>query len=230
MPAVSFMFLLMASRLSLLQLIALGHELCGLYGFDDSDPRGIRKREVPLATVSELSAFVGQAKGLRGHLKAERALRYVSNRSASPMETYDKMRFCMPLMYGGYALGPHEFNHEVVLDQQAARIARKSLCRIDHYWPSIGEGCEYQSEFDHLSPGDFSADRARINALRSMGYPIYELTHRHVSDIDQFEAVALMLAKKLHKKVPVARRGATPERIALRDALMDWNARLGCGW
>ena len=229
-PSVQFTFLLMASRLSLVQLIALGHELCGVYSFDESKPRGMRKRDIALISSLELAKFVRSAGNLPGCRKAERALRYISDGSASPMETRDKMQFCMPLMYGGYALGPHEFNHEVVLDQQASRIARKSRCRIDHYWPTIGEGCEYQGEYDHLSPEDYSRDRSRINALRSMGYPIYELTNKHVSDLEQFESIALMLAKKLHKRVPASRCGATLERVKLREELVLWNKNAGRVW
>ena len=229
-PSAQFTFLLMASRLSLTQLVALGHELCGTYSFDDSKPRGMRKREVALSTLLELEEFIRLAGNLPGRRKAERALRYISNGSASPMETRDKMQFCMPFMYGGYALGPHEFNYEVELDQQASRIARKSRCRIDHYWPTIGEGCEYQGEYDHLSPEKYSLDRSRINALRSMGYPIYEMTYKHVSDLDQFESIALMLAKKMHKQIPASCCGATPERLSLRKELMLWNEHSGRTW
>lgn len=229
-PSAQFTFLLMASRLSLIQLVALGHELCGTYSFDDSKPRGMRKREVALSTLLELEEFIRLAGNLPGRRKAERALRYISNGSASPMETRDKMQFCMPFMYGGYALGPHEFNYEVELDQQASRIARKSRCRIDHYWPTIGEGCEYQGEYDHLSPEKYSRDRSRINALRSMGYPIYEMTYKHVSDLDQFESIALMLAKKMHKQIPASCCGATPERLSLRKELMLWNEHSGRTW
>lgn len=229
-PSVGFLFLLMATRLSLVQLIALGHELCGTYAFDENEPRGMRQRGVPLTSVDELSRYVQTTKGLNGSCKAVRALRFISDGSASPMETRDKLQFCMPLMYGGYALGPHEFNHEVALDSQASHIARKSFCRIDHYWPSIGEGCEYQGEYDHLSPENYSIDRSRINALRSMGYPIYELTSRHVFDLEQFESIALMLAKKMHVRIPEIRLGATPERIRLREELANWNRSSGKAW
>ena len=58
-----FIFLRMASQLSFSELIAYGDELCGLYSFDSSSPRGIRQRTEPLASVKKLEEYLEGAKG-----------------------------------------------------------------------------------------------------------------------------------------------------------------------
>ena len=85
MSTPEFCFLQMANRLSLARLIMLGYELCGTYVLVDKGPAP--RRDAPLTTVAKLRTFVEGASNARGRKKALRALRYVLDRSASPMES-----------------------------------------------------------------------------------------------------------------------------------------------
>jgi len=85
MSTPEFCFLQMANRLTLARLIMLGYELCGTYVLVDKGPAP--RRDAPLTTVAKLRTFIEGTSNARGRKKALRALRYVLDRSASPMES-----------------------------------------------------------------------------------------------------------------------------------------------
>ncbi len=63
------LFIQLARKLSLVELVLLGYELCGTYSLDKSDPRGFRNRK-PIASVSSLQRFLDKAGSLHGVKKA----------------------------------------------------------------------------------------------------------------------------------------------------------------
>jgi len=222
-----FIFLQMASVLSLPELVAYGDELCGLYAFDRSAERGIRKRKHPLITKAQLASFLESAKGHRGSKCAQLALTYIVEKSASPMETLDEILLCFPYRYGGYAIRVASMNNEVPLNLSARRIAGLQRCYTDISWPPIKYDIEHQGKRDHMGEADFEADRARINALRIMGFEVIELTHSQVSNWRSFEEIALHTAKILGHRVPIEKRGLTAKRKLLRKTLYGWNRSYG---
>ena len=222
-----FSFLQMACVLDLPKLIAYGDELCGLYAFDEKNERGMLQRDTPLITKKQLEAFIASAKGLRGYKQAKRALPFIIERSASPMETVDEMLLCLPYRLGGYAIRQPTMNHEVALTTEASRLCHKGNCRADISWPPIKFDLEYQGHADHLGREDFVADRRRINALRIMGYEVIELTNDQVRDWHSFEILALHTAKTVGHRLQKRDFGLTAERKNLRCSLFDWNASYG---
>ena len=78
-----FVFLQMAQKLSVAQLVALGCELCGYYVLNRNDvgfqasPDACPTRVTPLTNLDKLHAFVESASGAQGRQKAARALKYV---------------------------------------------------------------------------------------------------------------------------------------------------------
>ena len=223
----AFMFLMAATLLPERKLIAFGCELCGFYGFDEEQGRGFRKRAIPLTTVEDLRRYLLEAKGSPGHRKAERALPHIFERSASPMETFDAMALFGTYRLGGYNIGRPHMNYEVVLSPKAARIAKQSKCFLDMGFPEVLLDVEHQGGFDHSGFEDWAADRARINALQEMGYTVIELTARQVNDLKAFEIIAQRIAKILGKRLDCKKLGATPERLALRREVFDWNQSSG---
>ncbi|MBQ9041231.1 MAG: hypothetical protein IJ111_00260 [Eggerthellaceae bacterium] len=231
LPSPQFIFLQAASRLNLAQLIALGDELCGTYSFDKSKARGLRQREVPLTSVHVLDAYLSYAKGCRGYNRAKRALGHIVDGSASPAETRDEMELCLPHKLGGYALEKPKMNEQIILSRQASVVAKKTFCRADLLWkrdsPNDSTIIEHQGEFDHMESNRFNDDRARVNALRLMGYEVIELTRSQVWDLRVFEEIALEIAKRTGKRIRTENRGLTPQRKELRSILADWNASYG---
>ncbi|MDR1359254.1 MAG: hypothetical protein LBJ48_07905, partial [Coriobacteriales bacterium] len=75
-------FLQMAKDLSLVDLIALGFELCGSYSLPSKGSDGFRKRE-PLTNIASIRHFLEKTKGTHGHRCAVRASKYVIDGAAS---------------------------------------------------------------------------------------------------------------------------------------------------
>ena len=225
--APGFMFLVAASTLSTEALIAFGCELCGLYGFDCSEERGFRKREVPLTTVEKLRNYLMCAKGCPGFSKAMLALSHVVDNSASPMETFDVLALCLPYRLGGYKLPWPIMNQEVPLNARAARIAKRSKCFADMCFPTIKLDVEHHGKLDHSSEEDKSSDRARVNALKEMGYEVIELTYDQVDDLIAFEYIIQRIAKLVGKRLDKNKLGATPARLAFRKEVFGWNQSSG---
>lgn len=78
-------FLQAAGQMSITQLIQFGYELCATYAIEPNNGSLIQRKAV-LTTVERLEAFVAKTGGAYGKKKATRALRYITNGSASPME------------------------------------------------------------------------------------------------------------------------------------------------
>ena len=222
-----FMFLHAASILDLPELIALGDELCGLYSFDARERRGFRKRELPLLRKSRLEQFLQQADGCKWRNKALMALRHVVELSASPMETFDEMTLCLPYRLGGYSMTKPTMNEEIVLTPKAARIARRDKVYLDMGYSSYKLDFEHHGKYDHSTEEEVDSDRARVNALREMGFEVIELTIDQVKDPVAYEYIVQRAAKILGKRLVKDKLGKTEERMALRNALFSWNRRYG---
>ena len=158
---------------------------------------------------------------------ARKALRYVVEGSASPMETVDVMLLCLPVRHGGYGLPVADMNLEVPLGGIAASIANKQTCRCDLCWLDEHLIVEHQGLYDHDNSNAYSSDRARIDALKAEGYNVLELTSSIVHDLNAFEGIALFVARVFGKRVRSSCRGRLPQRIELRKSLFAWNERSG---
>ena len=225
--APEFIFLASANILGMRQLIALGDELCGLYGFDMHAERGLRKREVPLTNKKRMSEYLSRASDCRGAAKALQALRFVVERSGSPMETFDVMAICLPCHLGGYALRQPEMNRSIKLSPAARTIYHAKECAPDLGWFDIGLAVEHLGEYDHSGAEKALSDRARVNALKEMDFHVIELTGTQVYDLDAFETIILMIAKMLGKRVYKRDCGATDARLALHREIKAWNKSYG---
>ena len=221
-----FMFLAAASILSPAKLIAFGCELCGLYSFDNTQKRGFRKRKKPLTSVSRIRQYLDGAKGCHGRNNALSALAHVVDNSASPMETFDAMCMYLPYRLGGYCLVRPLMNYEVRLNDRAARIALRGTCYLDMGYPKAHLDVEHHGKLDHSDPEDQASDRARVNALKEMGFEVIELTNQ-VDDVIAFEYIIQRIARLLGKRIRKEYLGATKPRIALRRELREWNRSSG---
>ena len=222
-----FMFMRAATLLSTEQLIAFGDELCGLYSFDETQKRGFRKREVPLVTKESISRFLDKAAGCMGKKKAAQALKYVVERSASPMETFDVMTMCLPYKLGGYRIPQLAMNAQVPLTSRAARIARRKNCYLDMGDVEKRVDIEHHGRLDHSSDEDKESDRDRVNGLKEMGFEVIELTSHEVGDLFVYECIIERIAKLLGKKLDKSKFGPTPARLRLRKELALWNSSSG---
>ena len=225
--APEFIFLAAASVLNKHALIAFGCELCGFYGFDESDPRGFRSRKVPLLTIEKLERYLAASQSCRGFQNAKAALPHIVAHSASPMETFDVMAITLPYRLGGYGLRRPLMNNEVKLTEDAKRIAKKRTCYGDMSYPEISLDIEHYGQYDHTLNDDWANDRARANALKRDGFEVIELTKDQVGDLIAFECIIKHIAKHLGKRLRADKLGPIPPRLEMRSNVFAWNASSG---
>ena len=88
-------FLQMASRVSFLQLVKLGHELCALYTLQP-DGRAGYERVLPPTTVRALEATCADAREWPAARSPAKRFGYIAVASGSPMETALASFFASP--------------------------------------------------------------------------------------------------------------------------------------
>lgn len=223
-----FTFLQMASRLSIIQLIALGCELCGTYvqvprnrqhpGAIDDFP----KRVVPLTNIEKLEAFVAASEGAQGVRKARRALRYIAEGARSPMESMTYLLLCLPPLLGGYGLPKATLNPLISLDEEAQSIALRRHAVGDICWIEEKLDVEYQGEI-HSGAQKMREDAGREIGIESMGWRVIAVTSAQVLDGEQFGAVAKEAAKYLKRRLyPRVLDDSLSARHVLREELESW--------
>ncbi|MCL2632516.1 MAG: hypothetical protein FWD45_05480 [Coriobacteriia bacterium] len=142
-----FCFFQMASRLSLVKLIELGYEFCGVYSLVaekdagrlasddntageslDNSSMGFYTRH-PLTSVRKLKAYVSHMSNAHGQKKAARAVRFIIDGSASPMETILSMLLTLPKKLGGYGLPKPSLNAQIA----PTRATKSTLSKANFY-------------------------------------------------------------------------------------------------
>ena len=200
-----FCFLQMAGALSLARLIELGYEICGLYSIptaDDTNPpeRGFYNRN-PLTNVKKLNAFIARVPGIRGNQKAKRALRYILDNSASPMETKLSILLTLPYLLGGYGLIAPELNYRIIPSKTARKFTSKTSYSCDLFWPEYNLAVEYDSAQHHSGSEQINSDAKKKNSLTLMGITVITVTKQQLYNTVEFEKVAIILANCLGKRL-----------------------------
>jgi len=231
-----FCFFQMAGELHYYKLIELGFELCGRYlllvpGYDYADPeitkRGFRNLEGSLTSKKRLKAFLERMAGALGQRPLLRAIRYVADGSASPVETILAMFLTLPYKYGGYGLPLPQLNPPNDSAQSGKqgsyhRSSNKNRFRSDLTWPGTDILVEYDSEMFHSGSAELTKDSMRRNVLTISGKRTITVTKSHVFSVLEFDTVAKQIAKGLGKRLRDERNKEFPkERIVLRTILLE---------
>lgn len=219
MSTPEFCFLQMANRLSLARLIMLGYELCGTYVLVDKGPAP--RRDAPLTTVAKLRTFIEGTSNARGRKKALRALRYVLDRSASPMESALAMLLCLPYGLGGYGLPEPRLNYRVDVPPSFRAMADRKHCVCDLCWPESKLAAEYDSELHHVDPERRESDARRRSTLITLGFTVVTVSKGQVMDSGAFNRLAHQLAKRLGKRLRYVDPGYTRAHLELRAELFE---------
>jgi len=200
-----FCFLQMAGIFPLVKLIELGYELCGSYSLHavndlNMSARGFHIRD-SLMSAKKLEAFLLRMSGVKGHQKAMRALRYILNGSASPMETKLSMFLTLPYKLGGYGFAQPELNKRIVPSKTDKRFSSKTFFVCDLFWPDHRLAVEYDSESFHAGKDQIAEDSKRRNSLTMMGVTVITVTKQQIYDEKEFEKTAVAIAKCLGKRL-----------------------------
>ncbi len=211
-------FVEMASELSLVELVRYGCVLCASYAYDESNGRGFRER-APLTTVRSLKKTVRREHARCGSRKAMRALRFVADTSASPMETILAMALCLPRMIGGYGLDLPELNRRI--EARAKGLVKRSYFKCDLYWSESRVAVEYESDEHHTGREEETRDSSRRAALMAQGITVVTITRDQFFDARKLDEAARTVAKLTGKELPANNGGWMMRRHRLRTELLS---------
>jgi len=217
-------FIQMARELSLIKLIELGFELCGSYSLpvlsagvaESGDLGNALKKHPPLTNHRKLTAFTARNRGERGAGRAARALRYIADGSASPMETILVMLLTLPYKLGGYCLPMPEMNARIRPAKSAKKSASKSYYSCDLFWPDLNVAAEYDSDAHHTGAERIASDSKRRNTLASIGIVVITVTKQQIKSVVETEKAASLLASNMGKRL---RNNENPKFLGARHEL-----------
>jgi len=223
-----FCFLQMAGEYPFAKLIALGLELCGSYslpaktseGADRDEPEQALYNLPKLSNQKKLKAFVARMEGRFGYRQASKALQYIADGAASPMETALFILLTLPYRYGGYGLPLPELNGHIYPEKGAKRFVGRGFYRGDLLWHEAGVVVEYNSDTEHTGPERIARDAIRRNDLDLCGIYEVTVTKRQLFDSELFDNVAKQISKKIGRRLRYQDPGFSKARRELRDLLL----------
>lgn len=130
----------------------LGHELCGSFSRDPSDPRcgTITHGLEAVTSVDDIRSFIGKCHRVLGTQPALHALNYVHDNAWSSMESVCALLMALPVSEGGYGLGRLHMN---VRQEAPAELVRRG-CKTSRVPDIVLEdhpvGFNYDGK-DHLN-------------------------------------------------------------------------------
>jgi len=237
-------FLQMGGELSLVDLVKLGFEFCGSYRLNEAGTNGKGFRgDEPLTSVARLVSYAKRATWIKGRANALRALSFIIDSSASPMETILTMLLTLPYRLGGFGLPKPMLNYRIETplrtDKSSAdspviatigptgirtassnASADKLTYYCDLYWPHAKVALEYDSDFYHTGSYRIEKDAIRRNALTAAGVAVVTASRRQVVDKDKLRELAEKLSKLLGKRLKCEAESFPYLRAKLLEQLM----------
>jgi len=221
-----FCFLQMANRLSMIGLIELGYELCGEYSLPLSDDLNVPEigfyQRAPLSGIKKLGTFLDSMPSANGRYKAMRALHFLRDGSASPMETKLSMFLTLPHMLGGFGFDMPELNRRIDLSKIASKQFGKEYYICDMYWPDKKVAVEYDSDQHHTGSDRIASDSIRRNILNSSGIKIVTVTKLQLYSSTELTRVAQSIAAHMGKRLFFRKRNFLAKHQELRKQLLKF--------
>lgn len=216
-------FVQMATRLSLIELIQLGMELCGTYAPCPYADRFDERQ--PVTTKRKLLSFCKRAKGIRGATTASKALRWIVDNSNSPAETSLVLFLCLPVRMGGYGFDFPDMNPTTPLGKRASNLFGYPKMRCDLHWVGKRTVVEYDSDQEHLTSQSATKDASRRNVLGYKDVEVITVRKHMIASPSSFDAVVRQLARALGRRLRPRDMEFTKARSDLRYALFPWLER-----
>ena len=193
----------MSTDLSLIELIELAYEFCGTYtlsAVSDKTSNDDLYNLPPLTNTRELKAFTLKAEGMIGQKKVVRALRYIVDGSASPMETKLAMLLTLPYRLGGYELPAPELNKKIDIEKVTSRRSGKSYYKCDFFWNEAKLAFEYDSYEHHTDKKNMISDSEKRQDLAALGINVISVTNSQIQNLSKLDGLAELIAKKMKKR------------------------------
>jgi len=227
MSSPEFCFFQMAVKYPLAKLIALGFEICGSYSLPGSASTGGDRGDSvqtmydlpPLTSKKKLTAFSARMEGWIGYRQALKALHFIADDSASPMETVLVILLTLPYRLGGYGLPMPELNGSIYPKKGVSQFEGKSFYRGDLLWREAGVVAEYNSDAEHASSNRIAMDAIRRNDLSLCGIFEVTVTKKQIKSMELFDKVARQIAIRIGKQLRYKEPEFSKARRELRSVL-----------
>ena len=206
----------MCATHSMSEAFEIGMELCGTYALRPSAIEDKADRGYSLVDAARFKRHVETWKGLRGLAAARDVANYLTNGSASPMETKLYLLLCLPQKYGGYNFACPELNPPLDVPFSAREAFRQDKVKPDMLWRKAGVVVEYDGSY-HDDERQMARDALRKSIFESMGYTVFTFKRWHVYNPLVFAEMVKALAKRLGKRI----RPLTAKQSFARDALRE---------
>lgn len=217
-PNLGFLFVQLAQCAPFLTLIEIGYELCGSYTILPDESTFVQCE--PAANRNHLAKEIRALRGMRGREIATRALRFVADNSASPMETKLTMFLCLKRTMGGYGLPFPKLNFPIEPTSAARKAAHKQRYVLDLYWPKRKIDVEYDSDSYHASSEGIASDAQRRNALQLMGVTVITVTRGQLYNAASFDRTARTIATSIGVRLPKTSQRWISQNQMLRYVLL----------
>lgn len=219
-PELAYLYLCQSGDLT--SHVQCAMELCGTYALGPNEHDRITRYQLaPLSSKASIREYAQVNRGVKGSGKALSTLRYVCDKSASPMETALCMLLCLPTKSGGYGLPLPELNAELPVIAHLGSRREKGVRYGDLVYRSTRLIIEYQSRLFHEYAGTSDDDEERRDDLEVMGYHVMFITPNRLKDFDRFEGIVQRIAHHLGVSLASSIMGATEERLELRKRLLE---------
>ena len=222
-PDMGLLFVQLAQCIPFLALIEIGFELCGSYTLLPDESTFVQC--TPATNRDHLMRRIGALRGMRGRETATRALRFVADNSASPMETKLTMLLCLKRTMGGYGLPFPKLNFPIEPTAIARKAAHKQRYILDLCWLKQKIDVEYDSDSYHASSEGIASDAQRRNALQLMGITVITVTRGQLYNAVSFDRTARIIAASIGARLPKASRRWINQKQMLRHALLASEAK-----
>ena len=221
-------FILLASKMPLIQHIRLGFALLGTYGlcewgFNDE----VLDMDEPFCTYKRLREIVGKVENVNGIKQSRRAVRHLLPNSGSPMETTFGITMSLPRSLGGQAVRNLELNYEIPLNKAQRRSAGKSFYRIDAVRRDLGIGFEYLGEESHAGMVRGVSDLRRESILQAMDYQVHGVTKSQVTNLAELIRFARIIYKAEGRQFRKPSDSQIRSMISLLETLYPWTRYSG---
>ena len=213
-----------------LEILGSFHRIPGEGGRTCYDVAPVTTHAALSKGIADLSQAYARSRdaGLKSHAPVglgvcQRALPWLKEGSASPMEAALFALLCLPIRNGGYGLPFPELNGKIVLSWRQERLTGTRSMRFDFLWRDVGFAVEYDSDAYHVegvTPEKVLRDKRRINAAKIAGIDVLTITRNTVMKRTSFDLFASELAQRLGKRQRALSSHTLMARADLRDLVL----------
>lgn len=228
----------MAARLTDLELIYLLSELLGLYAVAPDYERGMFQRRAPLTTPERIRAHLDALGPEHGTQRVRRALRFACVQSGSPRETKLSLRLGLRPSLGGYGLEVLSMNEPLEVRRVHDRLKRgirKPDILLRGRADAPGEAArmmavEYDGR-DHATEQAHARDAARSTELQAIGITERVVTKAQFSDLAYMDGLVELIRRELGlPKVRVTREVGELRRVRRLELYQELERIDGIHW